>query len=67
MRKKQNVDQIIEEAKERNFLENNPQYTEFKDLAAEVAQLPKEQQTKVALFAQGVIAATAAGVGNATE
>lgn len=67
MRKKQNVDQIIEETQQRTFLENNPQYKEFSDLAKEVAQLPKEQQAKVAIFAQGVIAATAAGVGNAAE
>lgn len=60
MRKKQNVDQIIEETQQRTFLENNQQYKEFNDLAKEVAQLPREQQAKVVIFAQGVIAATAA-------
>jgi len=67
MRKKQNVDQIIKETKQRDFLERNPELKDFHELAKEVAQLPKDQQTKVALFAQGVIAATAAGVGNAEQ
>ena len=37
MRKKQNVDQIIEETQQRTFLENNQQYKEFNVLAKEVA------------------------------
>lgn len=67
MRRKQDADQIIEETKQRDFLERSPEHKEFLDIAKEVAQLPKDQQTKVALFAQGVIAATAAGVGNAEQ
>ena len=62
MRRKQDADKLINEAQQRAFLESSPEYKEFTDLAEEVAQLPREQQAKVALFAQGVIAATAAGV-----
>lgn len=37
--------------------------TDFGKLVRDVALLPEQQQQKVALFAQGVIAASAAGIG----
>jgi len=67
MRRAQDAEKLINEAQQKRFLENSPEHKEFLDIAKEVAQLPKDQQTKVALFAQGVIAATAAGVGNAEQ
>ncbi len=67
MRVKQDAEKLINEAVEARAIENNPELAEFRDIAREVATLPREQQTKVALFAQGVIAATAAGVINADK
>ena len=51
-----------EENKTAQAAESKPELKPFEELVKDVAALPRAQQQTVALFTQGVIAATAAGV-----